>query len=361
MDLNAWFRSYLNAYTPYKNDWNYEDGCILKACIDLYRATGEAAYRQFVLDYLDRFVMADGSIPNFDLRQYDIGAITSGLALFFALEETGAERWRAAIEFHMQRLREHPRCACGSFWHKQMYPDQVFLDGLYKAQPFYMAYEMKFGGMEMVGDVVRQFKNVREKMWNPETGLNHHGYDEARAQRWADPETGRSPGSYLRAAGWYLMALVDTVELCSNQLYEHWRALVDIFRESLAGVLRYQTAEGLFLQSPDHPEAEGNYAETSGSAMIAYAVLKGVRLGLIDPEKYLPIGRRIFEALRDTKLVREEDGVVRLTDICWSVGLGPAKSPHRDGSVTYYISEKRRSNDSKGVAPFMMACSEYIR
>jgi len=361
MEISAWFRAYLKEYTPYKTDWNYEDGCILKACIDLFRATGEETYRQFVLTYLERFVGADGSIPSFDTQEYNTASINSGKALFFALEQTGEEKWRKAIEFHMQRLREHPRCDCGSFWHKENYPGQVFLDGLYKALPFYMAYEMQFGGMEKVADVVLQFRNVRRFMWDAQTGLNRHGWDEKRQQRWAEPETGLSAGAYLRAEGWYLMALVDTIEICSNQLYEHWRALVDLFRESLAGMLRYETAEHLFLQSPDHPEAEGNYAETSGSAMIAYAVLKGVRLGLLDPEKYGPIGRRIFEAVRDHKLVREEDGVVRLTDICWSVGLGPAKNPHRDGSVAYYIGEKRRANDVKGVAPFMMAYSEYIR
>ncbi|MBQ8556628.1 MAG: glycoside hydrolase family 88 protein [Clostridia bacterium] len=360
MDIKVYFKEYLRKYTPYKSYWNYEDGCILKGCIDLYRATGDAELRQFVLDYVSRYVAQDGSIPNYEMRQYNIDSINSGKALYFALEETGEERYRKAIEFHMQRLREHPRCVCGSFWHKQLYPNQIWLDGLYMAQPFYMEYEMKFGGMEKVADIVSQFKNVRRYLWNGEKGLNYHAYDEAREQFWADQATGCSANFWLRSTGWYLMALIDTIGLCTEQLYEHYRALVDIFRESMAGVLRYQAEDGLFYQVIDHGEVQGNYTETSGSAMIAYSLLKAVRLGILDPEKYLPIARRVFEGLVSHKLRAEEDGVVRLTDICWVAGLGPAKNPQRDGSVAYYLSEPRKSDDSKGVGPFIMAYAEYL-
>ncbi len=361
MNVQAWYKAYLEKYTPYKSYWNYEDGCVLKGCIDLYEATGDEAFKAWVLKYLETYVMPDGSIPNYEMRQYNIDSINSGKALFFGYEQTGDERYRKAIEFHMQRLREHPRCQCGNFWHKQLYPNQIWLDGLYMAQPFYMAYEMKFGGMEKVGDIVSQFKNVRKYLYDAEKGLNYHAYDEDREQFWADKETGLSANFWLRSTGWYLMALIDTIGLCTEQLYEHYRALVDIFRESIAGVLRYQAENGLFYQVIDHAEAEGNYTETSGSSMIAYAVLKGVRLGILDPEKYLPIGKQVMEALIGTKLMVEEDGVTRLADICWVAGLGPAKNPNRDGSVAYYLSEPKKSDDAKGVGPFIMAYSEYLK
>ena len=361
MDVKLWFKEYLSKYTPYKTYWNYEDGCVLKAAIDLYKVTDDAEYKQFAMDYMSRYVEADGSIPNYELRQYNSDSINSGKSLFFALEETGEERYRKAIEFHMQRLREHPRCACGNFWHKQLYPCQIWLDGLYMVQPFYMEYEMKFGGMEKVADIVNHFKNVRKFLWDAEKGLNYHAFDETKQMFWADKETGRSANFWLRSTGWYLMGLVDTIALCREELYEHYRALVDIFRESIVRVLRYQAEDGLFFQVIDHPEAEGNYTETSGSAMIAYALLKGVRLGILDPEKYLPIGKRIFESLVENKLKPEADGVVRLTDICWVAGLGPEKNPNRDGSVAYYLSEPKKSDDSKGVGPFIMAYSEYLQ
>ena len=355
MDIALWFKEYLAKYTPYKTYWNYEDGCVLKAAADLYSATGDEVFRKFVLDYVSTYVTEDGSIPNYEMRQYNSDSINTGKALFFALEQTGEERYRKAIEFHMQRLREHPRCACGSFWHKQLYPNQVWLDGLYMVEPFYMAYEMKFGGMEKTADVVQQFKNVRQHLWNADKGLNYHAWDESKCMFWADKETGLSANFWLRSTGWYLMALVDTIGECREELYEHYRALVDIFRESLRGVLQYQAVDGLFYQVIDHPEAEGNYTETSGSAMIAYALLKGVRLGILDPEKYLPIGKRVFEALVQTKLTDEG-----LTDICWVAGLGPEQNPNRDGSVAYYLSEPKKTNDAKGVGPFIMAYSEYL-
>ncbi|MBQ3157647.1 MAG: glycoside hydrolase family 88 protein [Clostridia bacterium] len=360
MDIKLWFKEYLAQYTPYKTYWNYEDGCVLKAAADLYRATGDADFRAFVLDYVSAWVEEDGSIPKYEIRQYNSDSINAGKALFFALDETGEARYRQAIEFHMQRLREHPRCACGSFWHKQLYPNQIWLDGLYMVQPLYMAYEMRFGGMEKTADIVRQFTNVRRMLWNKDKGLNYHACDESKTMFWADRETGCSANFWLRSTGWYLMALADTIGLCREELYEHYRALVDIFRESLRGVLQYQAKDGLFYQVIDHPEAVGNYTETSGSAMVAYALLKGVRLGILDPEKYLPIGKRVFEAIVDTKLRAEEDGVIRLTDICWVAGLGPEKNPNRDGSVAYYLSEPRKSDDAKGVGPFIMAFSEYL-
>ena len=359
MDIKAYTKAFLAAYKPYKAYWNYEDGCVLKGCIDAYRATGDQDYRDFVLRYLETYVMPDGSIPNYESHKYNIDSINCGKALYFGLDETGDERYRKAIEFHMGRLKTHPRCQCGNFWHKENYPNQIWLDGLYMAQPFYMEYEARFDGMAHVQDIINQFRNVRRYLYDEEKGLNYHAWDEAKIQPWCNKKTGRSPNFWLRSTGWYLMALIDCIGLCPEMLYEHYRALVDLFRESLRGVLPYQAEDGLFCQVIDHPDAEGNYTETSGSAMIAYALLKGVRLGVLNPEKYLPIGKRVFEALADTKLKANAEGKAELTDICWVAGLGPGEK--RDGSVAYYLSEPRVSDDSKGVGPFMMAWAEYLQ
>ena len=359
MDVNAFVRGYLERYQPYKAYWNYEDGCVLIGAIDLYRATGEAVYRNFALDYLASRVTPDGEIPTYELEQYNIDSINSGKALFFALDETGDERYRKAIEFHMRRLREHPRCQCGSFWHKSLYPNQVWLDGLYMAQPFYMAYEMRFGGMTHVADIVLQFQNVRKSLYNEEKGLHHHAWDEARIQPWADRQTGRSPNFWLRSMGWYLMALVDCLEGMNEQLFEHYKTLEALFREAVRGLVRYRDAEtGLFYQVIDRADAPGNYLETSGSAMVAYALMKGARLGALLPDRYAPMGAKAFERLVSEKLVMGGDGMAHLKDICLVAGLGPGEK--RDGSVSYYLSEPRVQDDAKGVGPFMMAWSEYL-
>lgn len=357
MDIKAYIEHYLNTYNAYKTYWNYEDGCVLEGCADLYRATGDEAYRDFVLGYLEGRVQPDGSIPTFDMSKYSIDSINCGKALFFALDETGDERYRKAIEMHVERLKSHPRCACGSYWHKENYPDQIWLDGLYMVQPFRMMYEARFNSMAQLHDITRQFRNVRQYLWNGDKGLNYHAYDEAKRQRWCDRETGCSHNFWLRSTGWYLMALIDCIESCPEMLYEHYRALVDLFRESMRGVLLYQDAQSrLFYQVIDRADVPGNYTETSGSAMIAYSLMKAVRLGVMNEEKYLPMAREMFEALVKHKLVMH-DGTAELTDICKVAGL----SDTRDGSVQYYLSEPRVSDDSKGVGPFMMAWAEYLR
>ncbi len=357
-NANVFIQQYLSQYKPYKTYWNYEDGCVLKGCIDLYAATGDEAYRRFVLDYLNRFVAPDGSIPNYEMRQYNIDSINSGKALFFGLDETGDDRFRKAVEFHMQRLREHPRCAgCGNFWHKTIYPEQIWLDGLYMAQPFYMAYEARFDKLANVADIAGQFANVRKYLFCDEKQLYYHACDTARRQPWANPETGCSANFWLRSMGWYVMSLIDCIEHCPEMLYEHYRLLIDLFREAITGLLRYQDeATHLFWQVIDHGSHPDNYLETSGSAMIAYALLKGVRLHVLNEEKYLPLGRATFEGLAEQKLTHGEDGL-HLRDICAVAGL----SDTRDGSVAYYLSEPRICDDSKGVGPFMMAYAEYLR
>ena len=358
--VNAFIARFLKDYRPYKTYWNYEDGCVLKGCADLYRATGEPSLRAFVLDYLERFVTPEGDIPNFSTNTYSIDAINCGKALFFGLDETNDPRYRWAMELHIERLKTHPRCACGNFWHKQIYPDQIWLDGLYMAQPFRVAYDMSYGGMKDAADVARQFMNVRKYLYVPEKGLYVHACDMAKQQLWADPETGRSHNFWLRSMGWYLMALVDCLELMDEQLYEHWRALRDLFVEAIDGILRWRDADtGLYYQVIDRAEVEGNYLETSGSAMVLYALFKGVRIGVLDAEAHLENAKCAFENLTALKLRRDDHGDWHLGDICLVAGLGPGEK--RDGSVAYYLSEPRVEDDAKGVGPWMMALSEYER
>lgn len=350
-------KSFLQNYNDYKKYWNYEDGCVLKGCIDLYQATGDSTYRDFVMKYLESRVMPDGTIPTFDTAKFNIDSINCGKALYFALDETGDERYRKAIDFHMERLQKHPRCECGNFWHKESYPYQIWLDGLYMAQPFYMEWEQRFDKNAHLQDITTQFKNVRKYLYDEEKHLSYHAFDEKKVQPWCNKETGKSPNFWLRSMGWYLMALVDCIGLCNEELYEHVRALIDLYRESIRGILPYADPEtGLFYQVIDYPKKPDNYLETSGSAMIIYALLKGVRLGIIDGEKYLPVAMRAFESLEKTKL-REENGAWHLGDICSVAGLGPGEK--RDGSVAYYLSEPIVDDDSKGVGPYMMALAEY--
>ena len=361
MDLNtAFFAQYLDSYTPYKKSWNYEDSCVLVGAIDLYEATKDALYRDFVLGYLSRFVKEDGSIPNFDLKAYSIDNVAPGRALFFALDQTGDGRYEAAVRFHEQRLTTHPRTAAGNFWHKEIYPKQVWLDGLYMAQPFRALYAARYADAAVADDIVLQFRNVRTLLYDDQTGLYFHACDTAKAQFWADPATGCSKNFWLRSMGWYLMALIDAADFLGDKFASQRAVLLGLFREAIDGILRWQDKKtGLYYQVIDRPEEPGNYLETSGSAMVLYSLLKGVRLGALDSA--LKDGAlAALQNLESLQLKKDAGGLWHLGGICKVAGLGPASNPARDGSVRYYLSEPVVEDDAKGVGPYMMAVSEGL-
>lgn len=359
LSVDTFIRNYLKAYTPYKTYWNYEDGCIMMGCQQLYEATGDIYYKNYILSYLGARILPDGTIPNFLTDEYNTDDLNLSKLLFFAYRETGEERYLKALDFSRERLDGHPRCQCGSFWHKTIYPHQIWLDGLYMVQPFYMEYDTVLGHKEHYQDILQQFRNAKAFLFDGEKGLAYHGYDESRLQPWCDKETGRSPNFWLRSLGWYLMALADTISLCDTQIYEVYAELKADFKELVRGILRYQDESShLFYQVVDHPEVEGNYLETSGSSMVAYAILKGCRIGALSKEKYLAKGKEIMEALISQKLVTDGDGSQHLMDICAVAGLGPGE--RRDGSIAYYLSEKIVSDDAKGVGPFLMAYAQYL-
>ena len=358
--IERYVRDYLGRYQAYQKYWNYEDGCLLMGVKRMYEATADPFYKEYILKYLDTRVMPDGSIPSYNLDHDNLDDLNCGKLLFFAIDETGEERYRKALEYHMQRLHAHPRCKCGSFWHKDIYPNQIWLDGLYMAQPLYMEYETRYDKMEHYQDILQQFRNVRNYLYDEKTGLYYHGFDEARVQPWADPVTGCSSNFWSRAYGWWLIALVDTIEVMNRQVYEQYDELRQLLRGAVASLLKYRsTQDGLIYQLIDKPDLEGNYTESSGSVMAAAAILKAVRLGLLLEEKYQPAGLEIFRSVCENKLRESEDGIVRLQDICHVAGLGPGEK--RNGSVEYYLSEPISADDAKGVGPFLMAYAEYLR
>jgi len=336
--------------------WNYEDGCILTAAIQLYEATGNVRFRDFVMEYMNAYVTEDGGILHYKREDFNLDNIAPGRALLFVYEQTGEEKYRKAIELLYSQLMEQPRIKAGNFWHKKIYPNQVWLDGLFMAQPFYMAYNTRLGNKDRYEDICGQFRIVQEKMFDRDKGLYYHGYDESRSIFWADKETGRSANFWLRAIAWFLIATVDTMEEMDGKVYDHFRELADIYKEGIRGVLQYRDGKsGLFYQVVDHPEADGNYIETSGSSMIAASILKACRMKVLLAEKYQHIGEEILEAVIEQKL---EDG--HLKDNCSVAGLGP-KEGRRDGSIAYYLSEPVTLDDRKGIAATFMAYAQYLK
>ncbi len=341
--------------------WNYADGCLMLAAAQLWRATGRQDFREYVLRWADRFVSEDGVIRAYRPEDYKLDDVLPGRALLFAWRQTGEERYRKAAESLADQLSTQPRTASGNYWHKKIYPNQVWLDGLFMAQPFRMELEAVRGSKDQYLDICGQFEQVRKTMRDPATGLYFHGYDESRSVFWADPESGCSKQFWLRGIGWFLLALTDTVEEMDRRVYDSMRPLQDTLREALQSLLRYRDpGTGLFWQVVDHPEmaAEGNYLETSGSAMAAAAIFKASRLRLILAEKYIPAAEKILDSLIRNRIV-EKDGRLVLTGTCAVAGLGPEKG-RRDGSMAYYFSEPVADDDNKGAAALCMAYAQYL-
>lgn len=340
--------------------WNYEDGCILIAAIQLYQASGKEIFKDFVIEYAERYVLEDGTIQYYKKEDYNLDNIAPGRALIFAYEHTKKEKFLKAIENLEDQLLHQPRTKEGNFWHKKIYPNQVWLDGLFMAQPFYMAYDTKFGKKEHYIDITDQFRNVRKRMFNEKAGLHYHGYEESREIFWADKDTGCSKNFWLRATAWYQMAMIDTAEEMSKGIYEDYRTLSDLYAEGIKGLLKYQDKDSkLFYQVIDHPEIKENYLETSGSAMIAASILKACRMKVLLAEKYWKTGEDILAAVIEQKLVLS-DGRLVLKDNCAVAGLGPADNLRRDGSIPYYLSEPVIENDNKAIAALFMAYAQYL-
>ncbi len=336
--------------------WNYIDGCMMTALLSMAEITGEQAYFDFCERYIDWFVAEDGEIRSYRPETFNLDDINEGRVLFPLADKTGKEKYRLAAKKLRQQLETQPRTCEGSFWHKAIYPDQVWLDGIYMAQPFYALYERELGSKDY-SDTIGQIETVRQRMFNPEKGLYYHGYDASRKAFWADPVTGCSQNFWLRSIGWFSVALADLLEIIPEEENGSLRA---IFTELMAGVDRWADTEtGLYWQVVDQGGREGNYLETSGSSMLAYAMLKGARLGVLGKE-YAAKGEKTFRGIVETYL-SFTDGELNLGGICLVAGLGPDNNRRRDGSYAYYISEPVVQNDAKGVAPFLLCYTEIKR
>lgn len=341
------------------NKWNYIDGCMITGILERYEITGEARFLDFADRFMSGFVEEDGRIRTYDPAEYSLDNVNPAKNLFTLYDLTGKEKYRKALELVRSQLSTMPRTPEGNFWHKLIYPNQVWLDGIYMALPFYMEYEKRFDAQKDCEDVCRQIANVEIRMRDPKTGLYYHGYDASRKMYWADPDTGCSPNFWLRAEGWFILGLVDVLEIMMDLPMQAESVHLQHMLLDLAKALsKYQDPSGLWYQLIAVPELEGNYLETSGTALISAALLKAVRLGFL-PESFRAVGEKAFYGIVDRRLTKNADGTPCVTGICLVGGLGGEQ--HRDGSAAYYLSEPVVQNDAKGVGPLLLAYTEMLR
>lgn len=360
--INTWstrmVESTLQRYTAQEFSWNYDHGLQVLAIQKAAEATGEERYLHFVTDWVDHFIQPDGNIRTYRMEEYNVDWVNSGKLLFAVYERTGEERYRKAIETLREQMRRHPRNQAGGFWHKQIYPFQMWLDGIYMAGPFMSEYALRFNEPETFDDVVHQIKLIEEHARDPQTQLLYHAWDESKSQRWCDPQTGLSKYFWARAIGWYVMAIVDVLDHLP-QNHAHRSSLIAILDTTADALLKVQDeSTGLWYQILDLPQRTGNYLEASASIMFVYAFAKCVRNGYLAQE-YLLSARRGYHGILQNLIKIDAQGFLNLEKVCGGAGLGGV--PYRDGSFEYYIGEKIILNDPKGVGPFILAALEMER
>lgn len=337
-------------------NWSYVNALFMTALLRLYKKEGQERYLRFVDTFMDAYITQDGGIRSYQLKDYNIDHICGGCVLMDLYQLTGKEKYVKAVEGLMDQLRSHPRTLEGSFWHKRIYPNQLWLDGLYMAQPFYMRYGAEMGDWNICRDSIRQFKTVRQRMRDSITGLYYHGYDSTKSIFWADDDTGCSKSFWLRSLGWLAMACVDTMEEIPQGMEEEKEWMKSMFQNLMESVIPFQDKEsGMWHQVVDQGKKQGNYLETSGSAMLSYALMKGTRLGYLN-DTYGTFGKAAFDGICKTQL-QEQDGAWKLGGICLVAGLG-GMGTRRDGTYSYYISEPIVENDGKGIGPLVLAFTE---
>ncbi|MDE6613554.1 MAG: glycoside hydrolase family 88 protein, partial [Clostridia bacterium] len=219
--------------------WNYIDGCMMTSLYSIYRQTGKKSYLEFIDNFVDYYVFEDGSIRGYELETYNVDNINEGRVLFDLYRETKKEKYKKAIELLYSQLKTQPRTAIGNFWHKKIYPEQVWLDGLYMAQVFYTRYETEFNGGKNYADIVKQFQNVYDNMYDKQKRLYYHGWDYSRTAFWADKNTGLSKSFWLRSVGWYTVGLADAISYFSDEAKEYKEELIKIFKDTVEGLERY--------------------------------------------------------------------------------------------------------------------------
>jgi unsaturated rhamnogalacturonyl hydrolase len=341
---------------PDKIKWRY-DVAMLGQAIDKLGHV-DSVYSRYMEDYVDYFVTDSGNVRKYDPGDYNIDRINPAKNIITVYKRRGDAKYRKAIEMHVEQMRHHPKTKSGGYWHKKVYPWQIWLDGVYMSTPFLAQYAREFNAPEWFDEVAHEILLTYKVTHDDETGLLYHAWDESKEQRWADPETGRSPHFWSRAMGWYMMAIVDVLDFLPQD-HPKRDSIISAFQSTADALLKVRDEEtGLWYQVLDQGGREGNYIEGSGSSMFAYAFAKGAKKGYLD-KSYLDTANGVFDGIIEHLITVDEDGLVAMHQICGGCGLGG--NPYRDGSFEYYIGETQVDNDPKGVGPFIFAAIELGR
>jgi unsaturated rhamnogalacturonyl hydrolase len=336
--------------------WSYTYGLTGLSMQKLSASTGIEKYYIYSKKYIDTMINNKGVIKTYRFNDFNIDEINPGKMLFMIYHKTMDNKYKIAMDTLRKQLLYHPRTKAGGFWHKKRYPHQMWLDGVYMAAPFMAQYAGEFDEPALYDDLTNWIIAVEEKTRDSKTGLLYHAWDESRQQKWADPRTGLSANFWGRAVGWYAMALVDVLDYLPSEHPKYIDIVAILNRLSEAVVKVQDKKTGLWYQVLDQGDREGNYLEGSVSCMLAYTLLKAVRLGYIGMD-YSDAAFKAYRGIIDHLITISPDGILIITPVCAVAGLGG--HPYRDGSYEYYVNEQKRDNDPKATGPFILASLEY--
>ncbi|PKO12248.1 MAG: glycosyl hydrolase family 88 [Chloroflexi bacterium HGW-Chloroflexi-10] len=359
LKTNSWairmVESVLQSYPISAAYWHYEHGLVVKAIRTAGFLFQEERYIDFAKQWVDHFIQADGSISTYRTDEYNLDQINSGKLLFHAYQQTREERYLIALNTLHQQLQKQPRTFSNGYWHKKIYPNQMWLDGIYMAGPFQVEYGYTFNQPEVCQDSIDQIILLEQHVRESNTGLLYHAWDESREQPWSDPNNGCSPHFWGRAMGWFEMALIDILDILALEHPDRSK-LIQILQRLSNALLNYQhRPTGMWYQIVNMGEQQGNYLESSITAMLVYSFTRGVRKGYLPPE-FLTAARRAYRGILENRITMDSQGFLTLEGTCGTAGLGGI--PYRNGSFEYYVQEKIIPNDFKGVGPFILAALE---
>jgi len=339
--------------------WDYTVGLLSLSLLKLNEVVPNPSYVTFAEDAVGSLVATNGTIQGYKVEEYQLDALNPGKTLLALWQITNEERYIKAAMLLRGQLNSQPRTPDGGFWHKQRYTQQMWLDGIYMASPFYAecaATRVFCAARTDFDDVAKQISLIDEHTYDAATGLNYHGWDAMKTQPWANPVTGCSSNFWGRAEGWYAMALVDVLDYFPTN-HPARAQIIATLQKLAVGVVKYQHAKtGLWWQVLDAGDRPGNYQEATASAMFVYALAKGVNRGYLSRDFVPAIEKGYAGILKN--LIRDDGGEKwSLMKCCSVAGLGgsPSNGKMRDGSFDYYVGEPVVDNDLKGIGPFILA------
>lgn len=360
--------SYLLDFSS-KPKWSYVMGIEMEGMLDTYEhyKEGNNAILDYLKEYPAKMIDEKGNITGYKYEDFNLDNVRTAKFIQRMHNLFPTKGTEKALKTLFKQLQNQPRTKEGVYWHKAIYANQVWLDGIFMGLPFYCNYAVQTmkpkKAEKYLNDAVDQMVKTDYRTYDEKTQLWKHAWDETHQQFWANKEDGKSQHCWARALGWYVMAMTECLDAMPEN-YARRQEVNDLLNKAMKSVVKYQDKKtGVWYDVLD-VKSDKNYLESTASSMFAYVLLKGYRKGYLS-EEYLKAGVKAYNGILKQFIKVNADKTISLTRCCAVSGLGPGPGPYvkkpnykRDGSFEYYMSEPIRDNDAKGVGPFIWASLE---